>query len=50
MKHSPETNLEDLDFEAIDKEINADEVAQAGQAAAGEDPLASKKGNDTPPT
>ena len=26
VKHGPETDLEDLDFEAIDKEIEADEV------------------------
>ena len=29
MKQGPETNLEYLDFEAIDKEIEADEAAQA---------------------
>ena len=29
MKHGLETDLEDLDFEAIDKEIEADEVVQA---------------------
>ena len=29
IKHGPGTNLEDLDFEAIDKEIEEDEVAQA---------------------
>ena len=29
IKHGPGTDLEDLDFEAIDKEIEEDEVAQA---------------------
>ena len=27
IKHGPGTNLEDLDFEAVDKEIEEDEVA-----------------------
>lgn len=51
VKHGSETNLEDLDFEAIDKEIKANEAAQAAQAttSAGEDPLMLEKGgNDTP--
>ena len=41
VKHGPETYLEDLDFEAIDKEIEADEAAQVIQATAStcEDPL-----------
>lgn len=38
-----------IDFEAIDKEIEADKVAQVAQAAAGEDPPALEKGNDAPP-
>ena len=53
VKHGPEVDLEDLDFEAIDKEIEVDEAAQASQAAvvAGNDPLESKKdGNDAPTT
>ena len=29
VKHDPRVDLEDLDFEAIDKEIEADEAAQA---------------------
>ena len=29
IKHGPRTNLEDLDFEAVNKEIEADEAAQA---------------------
>ena len=51
IKHGPEKDLKDLDFEAIDKEIEVDEVAQAAQATAStdEDPLMPKKGgNDTP--
>ena len=41
VKHGLETDLEDLDFEAIDKEIEADEAAQVIQATAStyEDPL-----------
>ena len=51
IKHGLETDLEDLDFEAIDKEIEADEEVQAAQAAASasEDPLVSERGgNDAP--
>jgi len=54
VKRGPETNLEDLNFKAIDKEIEADEVAQAAQAtqattAADKDPLVPiKGGNDAP--
>ena len=46
VKHDPETDLEDLDFEAIDKEIEVDEGAQAAQATAfaGKDPLVLEKG------
>ena len=32
VKHGPGGNLEDLDFEAVDKEIEVDEAAQASQA------------------
>ena len=49
VKHGPRVDLEDLDFEAIDKEIEADEEPHASQAAAitGDDPPKSKKdGND----
>ena len=40
VKHGPRVDLEDLDFEAMDKEIEADEATQASQAApaAGDDP------------
>ena len=51
VKHGPGVDLEDLDFEAVDKEIEADEVAQASPAAsaADDDPLEPKKdGNDAP--
>ena len=49
MKHGPGTDLENLDFEAVDKEIEADETAQAIQAF-GEDPSkVDKGGDDTPP-
>ena len=46
VKHDPETDLEDLDFEAIDKEIEVDEAAQAAQvtAFAGKDPPVLEKG------
>jgi len=53
IKHGPGTDLEDLDFEAIDKEIEVNEVAQAAQATAatGEDPPESEKDrNNTPPS
>ena len=40
VKHGPGVDLEDLDFKAVDKEIEVDEAAQASQAtpAAGVDP------------
>ena len=53
IKHGLGTNLEDLDFEAIDKEIDVDKAAQAAQAVAttGEDPLrAEKDRDDVPPS
>ena len=51
VKHGPETDLEDLDFEAIDKEIKADKAVQAAQAtaSAGEDPPMLKKGGTDAP-
>ena len=51
IKHGLETDLEDSDFEAIDKEIEVDEEVQAAQvaASASEDPLVFERGgNDTP--
>ena len=45
IKHRPRTNLEDLDFEAVNKEIEADEAAQATQIAVttGKDPFEAEK-------
>ena len=51
VKHGPETDLKDLDFVAIDKEIKADEAVQVAQATAstGEHPpMPEKGGNDAP--
>ena len=44
IKHGLGTDLEELDFEAIDKEVEPDKVAQAAQAVAStrEDPETSK--------
>ena len=45
VKHGPEMDLKDLDFEAIDKEIEDDKVARA--AVADKDPsVLDKGGND----
>ena len=49
VKHDPEIDLEDLDFEAIDKEIEVDKAAQAAQATAAEDPPVPEKEDDAPP-
>ena len=49
VKNGHEIDLEDLDFEAIDKEIEVDEAAQATQVIAIEDPLAPKKEDNAPP-
>ena len=48
VKNGHEIDLEDLDFEAIDKEIEVDEAAQATQVVAIEDPLAPKKEDNAP--
>uniref|UniRef100_A0A7N2QXW9 Uncharacterized protein n=1 Tax=Quercus lobata TaxID=97700 RepID=A0A7N2QXW9_QUELO len=51
IKHGPEIDLEDLDFEAVDKEIEANEATQAAQVtkSVGEDPLVPERGgNDAP--
>ena len=48
MKHGLGTDLENLDFEAADKEIEVDEVAQAVQAS-GKDPFEADKGGDDAP-
>lgn len=51
MKHCPEIDFEDLDFEVIEKEIEADEVARAAQAIAStsKDPLVLEKGGTDAP-
>ena len=49
MKHKPGIDLEDLDFEAMDKKIKADEAAQVVQAP-GEDPSKADKGGDDAPS
>ena len=51
IRHGPGTDIEDLDFEAVNKEIEADEAAQAAQATAttGEDPSVAKKDGDVVP-
>ena len=50
IKHSPGTDLEDLDFEAIDKEIEADRVAQVATIIGEDPPELEKDGNDASPT
>ena len=49
-KHGPRTNLEELDFEVVDKEIEANEAAQATQAATstGEAPNIGKDDDNAP--
>ena len=51
VKHGLGVNLEYLDFEAVDKEIEADKAAQVAQAsvASGEDPSEANKGGDDAP-
>ena len=48
VKHGPRVDLEDLDFKAVDKEIEADQAAQASQAtpAASDDPQDPEKDVD----
>ena len=50
IKHGPRTDLEELDFEVVDKEVKADEAAQVAQAAAstGEDPETGKDDDNAP--
>ena len=48
IKHGPGTDLEDLDFEAIDKEIEEDEAAQTA-ASTGAEPSQANKDNDVAP-
>ena len=52
VKHGPGIDLEVLDFEAVDKEIEANEAAQAAQTSVtfGEDPPeVDKDGDNAPP-
>ena len=49
IKHSLGTDLGDLDFKAIDKEIEADEAAQAATIT-GKDPLELEKDRNDAPT
>ena len=51
IKHGLGTNLEELDFEAVDKEIEEDEAALAAQtvASTGADPPQADKDDDTGP-
>ena len=50
IKYGLGTDLEELDFKAVDKEVEVDEVAQATQAAAsiGKDPEAGKDDDNAP--
>ena len=49
LKHGPGVNLEDLDFEAVDKEIEEDEANQAVASAGGE-PSQATQDDDVAPT
>ena len=48
IKHGPGVNLEDLDFEAVDKEIEEDEAAQA-VASTGVEPSQATQDDDAAP-
>ena len=48
MKHGPGTDLEDLDFKAIDKEIEAAQATQNTAAVDEDPPVLEKEGNDDP--
>ena len=48
IKHGPGVNLDDLDFEAVDKEIEEDEAAQAG-ASTGVEPSQATQDDDVAP-
>ena len=52
IKHGPGTNLEELDFEVVDKEIEKDEAAQASTqtaASTGVEPSQANKDDDNAP-
>ena len=48
IRHGPGTDLEDLDFEAVDKEIEEDEAAQTATSTAAE-PSQANKDDDVAP-
>ena len=48
-KHGPGVDLEDLNFEAVDKEIEADEAAQVVVTPDEDPPEVDKDGDDAPP-
>ena len=48
IKHGPSMDLEDLDFEAINKEIEEDEAAQAA-ASTGVEPSQATQDDDAAP-
>ena len=48
IKHGPGTDLEDLDFEAVDKEIEKEEAAQTA-ASTGAEPSQANKDDDVAP-
>ena len=49
VKHGPAVSLDDLDFEAVDKEIEEDEAAQAGVSTGVEPPQATQDDDIAPP-
>ena len=49
IKHGPSTDLEDLDFEAVDKEIEEDEAAQTAASTGAEPSQANKDDVVAPP-
>ena len=49
IKHGPGTNLEDLDFKAVDKEIEEDEAAQTVASTSAEPSQANRDSDVAPP-
>ena len=50
IRHGPGTDMEDLDFKAIDKEIKADKAAQATATTCENPSRAKKDEDDVPPS
>jgi len=50
LKHGPRTDLENFDFEDVDKEIEANEAAEAVQPSGEEPSVADKVGDEAPPS